>query len=79
MSSFAQDNNTSVGSPTVLLANSISFKRTLCTINTEDGCYLFTELSTIEAGLLDQTTFFLSAADHGKTKDVYGASHIQFA
>ena len=48
-------------------------------INTKDGCYLFTESSMIKAGLLDQTTIFLLAVDHGKTKDVYGASHIQFS
>jgi hypothetical protein len=66
----------SAGGPPVSTANTISFKRTLCTIDTEDGRYLFTKSSTIEAGLLDQTTLFLSAADRGKMKDVYGASHI---
>jgi hypothetical protein len=79
MSSFAQDNNMRAGGPPVSMANTISFQRTLCTIDSEDGRYLFTESSTIEAGLLDQTTLFLSAADRGKTKDVYGASHISYA
>lgn len=65
--------------PPVSTANTIKFQRTLCTINTEDGRYLFTESSTIEAGLLDQAALFLSAADRGKTKDVYGASHICYA
>lgn len=64
------------GGPPVSTVNTISFKQTLCTINTEDGHYLFTKSSTIETGFLDQTTLFLSAADHGKMKDVYGASHI---
>jgi hypothetical protein len=76
VSSFAQDNNMFAGGPPVSIANTISFKRTLCTINTDDGRYLFTESSEIEAGLLDQTTLFLSAADRGKMKDVYGASDI---
>jgi len=77
-SSFAQDDSTSAAGPIVSSANSISFKQTLCTIGAEDGHYLFTESNTIETGLLDQNTLFLSAADHGKTKDVYGASHIPY-
>ena len=78
VSSFAQDELFCLQGegPVVSSANSISFKRTLCTINADDGRYLFTESSTIETGLLDQTTLFLSAADRGKTKDVYGASYI---
>jgi len=78
VSSFAQDDGTAAGGPTVAPANRISFKWTLCTIGTEDGQYLFTESSTIENALLDQNTLFLSAADHGKTKDVYGVGHICF-
>jgi len=73
-SRFAQDDTGSVEEPLVTSADPIHFKRTICTISPNSGHYLFTELSTVETGLLDQNTMFLSIADHGKTKDVYGVS-----
>lgn len=78
MSSFAQDEDTSTADPVMSSANSITFKCTVCTINAEDGRYLFTKSTAIETGLLDQSTLFLSAADHGRTKDVFGVSHFSW-
>jgi hypothetical protein len=75
-SSFTEDDNeSSVEEPAVASVDTIKFQRTFCTISTDTGHYSFSELSTIEIGLLDQKTMFLSTADRGKTKDVYGASH----
>ncbi|KAN0109248.1 Protein kinase-like domain containing protein [Russula decolorans] len=71
-SRFARDDIGSVEEPIVASADPVHFKRTICTISPDNGCYSFTELSTIETGLLDQNTMFLSTADRGKTKDVYG-------
>ena len=73
-SRFAQDDSGLVEEPIVASADPIRFQRTLCTINAENGLYSFTESSTVEMGLLDQNTMFLSIADRGRTKDVYGVS-----
>ena len=79
MSRFAQDDGGSVNRPIVASsADPIHFQQTICTISTDNGQYSFTESSTVETGLLDQNTMFLSIADRGKTKDVYGASCISF-
>jgi hypothetical protein len=53
-------------------ANTITFNRTVCTINSETGSFTLTEQNEAETGLLNEETLFLSAADRGKTKDVYG-------
>lgn len=75
-SRFAHDDAGLVDEPIVASADPIHFKRTICTISPDDGRYSFTELSTVETGILDQNTMFLSIADRGKTKDVYGVSCI---
>ena len=72
-SRFAQDDGGSVEEP-IASADPIRFQRTLCTITPDNGLYSFTESSIIETGLLDQNTMFLSVANRGKTKDVYGVS-----
>lgn len=75
---FAQDNTGPglVEEPIVESADPIHFKRTVCTISPNSGHYSFTESSTVETGLLDQKTMFLSISDRGKTKDVYGVRWI---
>src|SRR5882724_6600391 len=62
----------------VTSADPIHFRLTLCTISAENGIYSFMESSTVEMGLLDQHTMFLSAADHGRTKDIYRVSYMTF-
>jgi hypothetical protein len=73
-SHFAQDDIGSVEEPIVASADPIHFKCTICIISPDNGRYSFTESSTVETGLLDQSTMFLLVADHGKMKDVYGVS-----
>jgi hypothetical protein len=53
----------------------ITFNRVICTINAETGRPSLTELNNVETGLIERDTMFLSAADRGKTKDVYKVSH----
>jgi len=62
----------------VTSADPIHFQHTLCTIGIKNGFYSFTESSTVEMGLLDQHTIFLSAADRGRTKDIYRVSYMIF-
>jgi hypothetical protein len=59
----------------VSTSNTITFNRVICTINAETGRSSLTELSDVETGLIERDTMFLSAADQGKTKDVYKISH----
>jgi len=73
-SRFTQDDSGLVEEPILASADPVRFQRTLCTISAENGLYSFTESSTVEMGLLDQNTMFLSIADRGRTKDVYGVS-----
>ena len=56
-------------------SNTITFNQVICTINVETGHSSLMELSDVETGLIEQDTMFLSAADWGKTKDVYKVSH----
>src|SRR5882724_4618502 len=56
----------------------IHFQLTLCTISAENGIYSFMESSTVEMGLLDQHTMFLSAADRSRTNDIYRVSYMTF-
>jgi hypothetical protein len=58
--------------PKVSAANTIVFNRTICTVNNETGVCSLTEQKQTENGLLNEETLFLSVADRGKTKDVYG-------
>lgn len=44
-------------------------------MNAETGAYSLAESSEPEEGLLNKDTLFLSAAERGKTKDVYGVSN----
>ena len=44
-------------------------------IQPDTGSYSLSESATIEMGLLDQSPMVLSAADQGKTKDVYQVRH----
>src|SRR5882724_11036378 len=78
ISHFAQDDGGLDDEPMVTSADPIHFQCTLCTISAENGFYSFTESSTVEMGLLDQHTMFLSAAYHGRTKDIYGVSYMIF-
>src|SRR5882724_9460862 len=64
--------------PMVTSAAPIHFQLTLCTISVENRIYSFMESSTVEMGLLDQHTMFLSAADRGRRKDIYGVSYMTF-
>src|ERR1700683_2535760 len=56
-------------------ANKINFKWMVCMIQPDTGSYSLSESATIETGLLDQSPMVLSAADQGKTKDVYQVRH----
>lgn len=79
-STFAPDPEPSAQGHTVSVSNTITFNRTICTINGETGRYSLTESSDVEKGLIERATLFLSAADRGKTKDVYGvciSSHLK--
>ncbi|KAG1739728.1 kinase-like domain-containing protein [Suillus lakei] len=68
-SSFRRDAVT--GHPALVsTSNKITFQQTICTID-QDGKYTLTEQGATEQGLLARNTLFLSAADRGKTKDVY--------
>jgi hypothetical protein len=53
----------------------ITFNQVICTINAETGRSTLTEMSDEGTGLIEKDTMFLSAADRGKTKDVYKVSH----
>ena len=75
-STFTPDPEPSTQGHTVSHSNTITFNWTVCTINGETGCYSLTESSDVETGLIEQATLFLSAADQGKTKDVYSVSHF---
>lgn len=68
--SFRPDSE-AVTTTKVLASNKISFRRTICTISPADGTPSCTESTEIESGLLDITPMSLSAADRGKTKDVF--------
>ncbi|KAG0692692.1 kinase-like domain-containing protein [Suillus ampliporus] len=68
-SSFRRDAVT--GHPaSVSISDKITFQRTICTTD-QDGKYTLTEQGATEQGFLAHDTLFLSAADRGKTKDVY--------
>ncbi|KAG1782532.1 kinase-like domain-containing protein [Suillus placidus] len=54
----------------VSISDKITFQRTICTTD-QDGKYTLTEQGATEQGFLAHNTLFLSAADRGKTKDVY--------
>lgn len=68
--SFRPDSE-AVTTTKVLTSNKINFRRTICTINLTDGTPSCTESTEVEIGLLDITPMSLSAADRGKTKDVF--------
>ena len=75
-STFAPDVGASTqGRQVVSTSKTITFNRVICTINVETGRSSLMESSDVETGLIEQDTMFLSAADRGKTKDVYKASH----
>jgi hypothetical protein len=74
-STFAPDVGVSAHKQVVSTSVTISFNRVICTINAETGRPSLTESSDIETGLIEQDTMFLSAADRGKTKDVYKVSN----
>lgn len=78
-SSFRRDAVT--GHPaSISISDKITFRRTICTTD-QDGKYTLTEQGATEQGFLARDTLFLSAADRGKTKDVYlvsGHSHTWF-
>ena len=76
MSSFAPDDSCLIEDLIVTSADPILFRCTLCSISPENGVYSFMESSMVETALLDQQTMFLSAADRGRTKDVYGVSYL---
>jgi hypothetical protein len=74
-STFAPDVGATTRGQVVSTSNTITFNRVICTINVETGCSSLTESSDIETGLIERETMFLSAADRGKTKDVYKVGH----
>jgi len=64
--------------PTASAANAIVFNRTICTVNNETAVFTLTEQQQTEKGLLNKKPLFLSVADQGKTKDVYGVRTIVY-
>ena len=74
-STFAPDIGVSTHKQVVSTSDTLTFNRVICTINTEMGHSSLTESSDVETGLIERDTMFLSAADRGKTKDVYKVSH----
>lgn len=56
--------------------NKIEIKRTVCTIKSETGAYSLAESANFESAMLDQSPIVLSAADRGKTKEVYRVSDL---
>ena len=73
---FSQDDSGVVEDLIVTSADPILFQPTLCSIRPENRVYSFMESSMVETALLDQQMMFLSAADRGRTKDVYGVSYL---
>ncbi|KAF7970555.1 hypothetical protein HWV62_23733 [Athelia sp. TMB] len=69
-SSFRPDSE-AVTTTKVLASNKIHFRRTVCTINLEDGKPTCRESTEVENGLLDIAPMSLSAVDRGKTKEVF--------
>ena len=72
-SSFVQDQVGFIAT-VVRKAVPIVFKRVVCMIDPQTAAPTLSDSSTVESGQLDEDPLFLSAADRGRTKDVYAVS-----